>query len=154
MKLPPFELEEFFFQYEFKAPLLFCSSDAETWSLQEILGHADSESLQLWDSLRLGYTEAPGLPMLRDEIAGLYRSVKAHHITTFAGAEDGIYCALQALISPNDHVVVVTPCYQSLLSLPTSLGARVTTLRLQCRPEGWSFTMEELERAVRPDTKR
>ena len=153
MKIPPFQLEEFWDEHEWSTPFLLCCSDAESWSLQELLRHADGEGRILWEGLRLGYTEPSGLPLLREEIARLYDSVSPDHVTTFAGAEDGIYCAMQALVSPHDHVIVVTPCYQSLFTLPTVLGAEVTALQLQCRPAGWSFTIEELEQAFRPNTK-
>ena len=38
----------------------------------ELLALADDETATLWRDLRLGYTESPGHPLLRREIAGLY----------------------------------------------------------------------------------
>jgi len=43
MKIPSFKLEEFWKKYEFTAPYLLCCSDAETWSLQQLLALADSD---------------------------------------------------------------------------------------------------------------
>lgn len=67
MKIPDFKLEEFWKKYEFSSPFLFCPSDVETWSLKELLILADVESQTLWENLNLGYTESPGLPLLREE---------------------------------------------------------------------------------------
>lgn len=152
MKLPEFKLEEFWKTYEFTAPYLLCCSDAETWSLQEIVSMADPEAKKLWESLRLGYTESPGHPLLRQEISQLYSTLNADQILTCAGAEEGIYCSMRVLIEPNDHVIVIEPCYQSLVSLAQSMGAEVTTIRL--KPETrWKLNLEEVRQAFRSNTK-
>jgi aspartate/methionine/tyrosine aminotransferase len=152
MKIPDFKLEEFWKKYEFTSPYLLCCSDAETWTLQELLGLADPDSKKLWQSLALGYTESPGHPILREEIAKLYSSVKSDEILTFAGAEEGIYCTMRVLIEPGDHVIVIDPCYQSLSSLPQTFGAEITAIQL--KPENrWNFDLEEVKRSFRPNTK-
>lgn len=152
MKVPDFRLEEFFKKYEFSAPHLFCPSDVETWSLKELLSMADPEARAMWENLHLGYTESPGLPLLREEIAKLYANLHKEHILTTAGAEEGIYCAMQSIISPGDHVIVISPCYQSLETLPQALGAEVTTLVLDSKNE-WKLDVEQLKRAFRSSTK-
>jgi len=152
MKIPDFKLEEFWKKYEFTSPYLLCCSDAETWTLQELLDLADADSKKLWQSLALGYTESPGHPILRKEIAKLYSSVEADEILTFAGAEEGIYCTMRVLIEPGDHVIVIDPCYQSLSSLPQTFGAEITAIQL--KPENrWNLDLEEVKKAFRPNTK-
>jgi len=152
MKIPPFKLEEFWKKYEFTAPYLLCCSDAESWKLSEVLELADPESRMLWESLNLGYTESPGLPLLRKEIAKLYSHIDSEQVLTFAGAEEGIYCTMRTLIEPEDHVIVIDPCYQSLRTLPESFGAHVTGILLD--PEKrWRLNLEDLEKAFRPNTK-
>lgn len=152
MKIPPFKLEEFWKKYEFTAPYLLCCSDAESWKLSEILELADPETRMLWESLNLGYTESPGLPLLRKEIAKLYSHIDSEQVLTFAGAEEGIYCAMRTLVEPGDHVIVIDPCYQSLRTLPESFGAHVTGILLD--PEKrWRLSLEDLEKAFRSNTK-
>lgn len=152
MKIPPFKLEEFWKKYEFTAPYLLCCSDAETWSLQQLLALADSDSLKLWESLTLGYTESPGHPLLRKEISHLYTFLNSDQILTFAGAEEGIYCAMRVLVQPGDHVITIDPCYQSLATLPESFGATITAIQL--KPENqWELDLEEVQKAFRPNTK-
>lgn len=152
MKIPDFKLEEFWKKYEFTSPYLLCCSDAETWTLQELLAVADPDSLKLWQSLSLGYTESPGHPVLREEIARLYSSLQSDEIITFAGAEEGIYCTMRVLIEPGDHVIVLDPCYQSLVTLPQALGAEITAIQLKHENQ-WALDLEEVERAFQTNTK-
>lgn len=152
MNLPPFKLEEFWRKHEFAVPHLLCCSDGETWKLQEILDLADPEALALWQSLSMGYTEPPGHPLLRREIASLYDTLNPDEIFTFAGAEEGIYCAMKALINPGDHVIIIDPCYQSLATIPLSLGADATTIQLKFENQ-WKLDLNTVQKAFRPTTK-
>lgn len=152
MKLPLFKLEDYLGNWEFKAPHLLCPSDAEKWSLAEILSLATPEDLDLWNHLSLGYTEVRGSPALREEISRLYKHISPEDLLVFAGAEEGIYCLFQSLLKPGDHVIVPTPCYQSLLDLPRALGASATEIPL--RPEkNWDLDLNLLEHAIQPNTK-
>ncbi len=150
--LPIFKLEEFWKKYEFSAPYLLCPSDAETWLLKDIVAMADPETRALWDNLSLGYTESPGLPLLRKEIARLYDSLEADHILTTAGAEEGIYCALHSLLSEGDHVVIISPSYQSLETLPQIVGAETTFIHLQSASK-WKLEFDQIQSAWRSSTK-
>lgn len=152
MELPPFKLEEFWKKYEFVSPYLLCPSDTESWSLSDIIGLADAESKELWVTLRLGYTESPGHPLLRAEIAKLYSSIQSDQVLTTAGAEEGIYCALKALLSPGDHVIVVTPCYESLEAIPMGIGAKITRIALDPK-HNWKLSLDSLEKAFKHNTK-
>ena len=61
--LPAFKLERFFAEYEFVAPHLLCCSDCEPLAMADLLQLADAETMSMWGSLRLGYTETAGLPV-------------------------------------------------------------------------------------------
>lgn len=152
MKIPPFKLEEFWKKYEFTAPHLLCCSDAESWKLSEILKLASPETKKLWDQLTLCYTETSGLPLLREEIAKTYTSVSSNQIVTFAGAEEGIYCAMRTIVDQGDHVIVIQPCYQSLDTLPRYFGADITTIHLEFEKQ-WKLSLDDLKKAFRPNTK-
>ena len=54
--------------------------------LRDLLALADPAARALWDELSLGYTEAPGHPLLRAEIADLY-GISPDRVLTFAGAD-------------------------------------------------------------------
>jgi hypothetical protein len=149
-KLDPFVLEVFFAKYEFVAQHLLCCSDGESISMKELLALADEEALALWDNLSLGYTECRGLPQLRAEIAKDFPGLDPECTLTFAGAEEGIYCTFKTLLEPSDHAIVVTPCYQSLKSIPDSL---CTTSSLDLHTDDWSLDLTLMRALIRPNTK-
>ena len=152
MPLPVFRLEDFLGVWEFKAPYLLCCSDAESWSLNDIVALADAETSKLWNNLRLSYTEVKGLPSLREEIAAMYPSLNSEQILCFAGAEEGIYCAAMALIEAGDHAITIRPCYQSLDELPRHSGAAITTISL-AEESGWQLDLDAVGRAIQPNTR-
>jgi len=73
-------------------------------------------------------------------------SLSADSVLCFAGGEEAIYCAFKALLSLDDHCVVVTPCYQSLKSVPESLCS-VTCIDLLV-DDGWALDVREIELAM------
>jgi aspartate/methionine/tyrosine aminotransferase len=149
--LPDFRLETYFSRWEFAARYHLTASDAESMSLSDLLALADDDSRLRWESLHLGYTETYGLPALREEIARTYTHVDAKDVLCFAGAEEGIYLAMQALLTPADHVIVLTPNYQAAETIPLSI-CEVTGVAL--RPEdNWALDVDALEAGFRPDTR-
>ena len=59
---------------------------------------------------------------------------------------------MQALLKEGDHVIVLTPCYQSLEDLPHHFGARVTAVRLQ-EENMWQMDINAIEDALTPSTR-
>jgi aspartate/methionine/tyrosine aminotransferase len=148
-----FKLEEYLAKYEFSAQYLLCCSDAESFEMSDILDMADNEENDLWNNLRLSYTEAMGLTILRNTVAqGLYPGLDSDNILMFAGAEEGIFCALHALIETGDHVIVLTPCYQSLLEIPKLKGAQVTEVQLR-EENNWCIDLNTIQNAIKSNTK-
>jgi aspartate/methionine/tyrosine aminotransferase len=147
-----FALERFFARWEFAARHLLCASDVEGWPMAALVALADDETAALWSNLRLGYTEAPGHPLLRAEIASLYTSIEADDVLVFAGAEEAIFCLSTALLGPGDHAVVTWPAYQSLYEVGRSTGADVH-LHVLHESDGWALDPERLIAALRPDTR-
>lgn len=153
MKLPNFKIEEFFNKYEFSTPYMLGSSDAESYSLHELLSMADHETKKIWDNLTLSYTHSDGLPLLRKEISKLYTNQKKDNILVFAGAEEAIYIAMNVILSPDDHVIVITPCYESLKNIPKSLTTNVTEVSLDWDGACWHLDLQKLESVVKDHTK-
>jgi aspartate/methionine/tyrosine aminotransferase len=148
-----FRLEEYLTQYEFSAPYLLCCSDAESFSMQEIVALGSNDDQQLWQKLRLSYTETFGHPILRETIAkALYPNLLAENILCFAGAEEGIFASLYTLLNESDHAIVITPCYQSLLEIPLLKGATVTQIELK-EEQQWRINIDEIKRAITKNTK-
>ncbi|HEV2149119.1 MAG TPA: aminotransferase class I/II-fold pyridoxal phosphate-dependent enzyme [Longimicrobiaceae bacterium] len=152
MSIPDFKLERYFARWEFDAPHLLCTSDVEALPMSELLALADPDTRELWEGLRLGYTEAAGHPLLRSEIAGLYEGVAPEEVLVFAGAEEAIYVWMRTALGPGDRVVVTWPGYQSLYEVARSTGAEVDLLPLD--PEnGWALDFDLLRATLGPATR-
>lgn len=151
MKIPAFELERYFARYEFTAPYLLCTSDCESFSVQELLALEPGAQEALLE-LRLGYTEAPGAPLLRQQIAALYQDVSPEEILVHSGAEEAIFNFMNVFLEAGDHVIVHSPCYQSLFEVAAALGCRVT--RWVGNPQrNWALDLEDLKAALKPQTR-
>jgi len=152
MIISPFVLERYFAKHEFTARYLLGSSDCESLSLLELLAMADSTTRELWEGLRLGYTESAGHPILRREIANLYKSVWPDDVLVLA-PEEGIFIAMNALLERGDHAIVMAPAYQSLSEIPSSLGVEITRWTLETDGVRWKLDFAFLERHVKSSTK-
>ena len=101
----------------------------------------------------LSYTTPEGHPLLRETIATqMYPGLDKDQILCFAGAEEGIFCTLFGVVEPSDHLIVITPCYQSLLELPKAKGCSITTIDLQ-ESNNWQLDLIAIKAAIKPNTK-
>ena len=158
MKIEPFHTERFFAAHEFSAPYLLCPSDCESLTVEELLHLAGVP----WDSLgqlQLGYTESQGAPALRTLIASEYERVGDEGVIGLSAPEEGIFLTMHALLEPDDEVVVVSPCYDSLANVASYLGCRVVRWSLAEAPEppdcpgGWRLDLTTLESLLTPRTR-
>ena len=152
MRIPEFTLERYFARWEFAARHLLCASDVQGYPMSELLTLADDETRALWDGLQLGYTESTGHPLLRREIASLYETIEPDEILTFAGAEEAVFCLMNVIAGPGDHVIATWPGYQSLYEVARAAGADVTLHELH-ESAGWALDLDVLRRQVTPLTR-
>jgi len=127
------------------------ASECETMAVADLLSLADVEDQARWAGLRLAYTDPLGAPWLRASIAALYASVALTELVCFAGAQEGLYAVLHALLQPGDHAIVVVPGYQSVETLALGLAA-VTGVALNA-DDGWSLDIDAVAAAIRPSTR-
>jgi aspartate/methionine/tyrosine aminotransferase len=80
--------------------------------------------------------------------------------STALWAEEGIYACMRALLVPGDHVVVVTPAYQSLVSIAQAAvrsdergGVGISLVDLEVRQGRWVLPIEQLRASIRPESK-
>ena len=151
MQITPFRIEEYMGKHEFSARYLLSSSDAESVTIEEILSlepGAHDAFMKHW----CGYTESPGAPWLREVLAAIYKTIHADQLVVVSAAEEAIFLFYHALLTPQDHAIVETPCYESALTLPKSTGAAVSEWKR--RPEnGWAHDVAALEALIRPNTR-
>ena len=125
------------------------SSECEPLSLQQLLALADDASLRQWEALSLGYPAFnAGSLWLRQEIAALYSDAIGPAQVNVLAPQEGIYLAMRALLSPGAHVVVTSPCYQSLYEVARSMGCELSHWRPRGLAEGCAprFAPEDLVR--------
>ena len=152
MRIPDFELERYLNALEFSATHYVCGSDVEGYRLDELLALASTEERTQFEKLSLGYTTAPGMDALRDEIGKLYTTASREHVLTFAGAEEAIFILMNVLLSADDHAVVVWPAYQSLHEVARATGASVSLVELH-ESAAWKLDVEALRSAVTAKTR-
>ena len=116
----------------------------------------------------LGYTRANGSVALREAIADYSNhqnraAVQAtqlteQQITITSGSDEAIFVVMDAWLSeqPSEHssthVIVHTPIYQSLLTLPQKYGAQVSEWPAE-ESDGWRPSLEKLRSLLRPNTR-
>ncbi|MBN2345400.1 MAG: aminotransferase class I/II-fold pyridoxal phosphate-dependent enzyme [Candidatus Aminicenantes bacterium] len=151
MKIEPFALERFFAEHEFGARHLLCASDCETFAVKELLA-LEPGAEKAFAALRLGYTETAGHPDLRAGIAALYSGIAADDVLVFSGAEEAIFLFMHAVLRAGDHVIVPSPCYQSLEAVAVAAGCRVSRWETSAA-SGWQPDIEHLRRDIVPATR-
>ncbi|SAL60752.1 transaminase [Caballeronia peredens] len=151
MRPTPFKLERYFAQHEFTARHLLCSSDPESMSIGELLAFEPGSLDGLRDTW-LGYTEYPGAPALRRELATLYKNIQADEIIVHTGAQEAIYSFMNSMLAPGDHAIVHMPGYQSHYSVAEALGVKVSPWKAR-EEAGWALDPDELEMLVTPATR-
>lgn len=151
MQIESFALERFFGKHEFSAEILLASSDCEALSMAELVAMADAETGRMWADLKLGYTETPGHPGLREAVAGLYEGVDREGVLVVV-PEEGIFLLMHALLAPGDHVVCTFPGYQSLYEVARFLGCDVSLWTPE-EERAWEFNVQELDALLRDDTR-
>ncbi len=152
MDIQPFTIEAFYALYEFSTPYILSASDCETMSVRDLLRLANMPESALLDQ-RLAYTESQGNPDLRAAVSRLYQQASADEVVILTAPEEGIYTTMRALLEPGDHVVVLTPAYESLLNLADHITGNVSHWAVQPTADGWALDLAELERLVTAETK-
>ena len=151
MKINTFKLERYFAQYEFKAPYLLCTSDCESFSVREILD-LEKGTDEKFNNLWLGYTETMGNGSLREAISTLYTETASSNIMVCAGAQEAIFIFINTLLDKGDHVIVQTPCYQSLSEVANSVGCTISEWKMKDE-RNWELQIEKLKDMLRENTR-
>jgi aminotransferase len=109
------------------------------------------------DGLAGGYTETPGLPALREEIAKkLMRdnSVNADvsQILVTVGAIEGLSATVMAVVDPGDEVILPTPTYSTHIR-QVLLASGTPVLVPTIEEEGFSIDIDTIIKAITTKTK-
>ena len=151
MRIKDFKLEEYFAKHEFNVRYTLCSSDCESFSVDELLT-LEKDSLEDLKEVWLGYTESLGSPILREEISKLYENIRQEEVIVFSGAEEAIFVFMNVFLSKGDHIIVQYPAYQSLYEIANAIGCKVTKW-LMDDENNWELDLDFLEANVNHSTK-
>ncbi|MBN8750134.1 Methionine aminotransferase [Xylophilus ampelinus] len=103
------------------------------------------------------YPPMPGIPALRNAIAGKLEAMYGHHydpateITVTAGATQAIITAILAIVRPGDEVIVLEPCYDSYV--PNIDLAGGTVVRVPLVPGSFRPDFDRIAAAITPKTR-
>jgi aspartate/methionine/tyrosine aminotransferase len=153
MRIEQFGVERWMDLYETRCDWNLAETCVDSLTVGELLDLCRRPSLEEdLRPMRLTYGAIPGSLRLRQAIASLYRTVAPEQVLAAHGAIGANALVYQALVEPGDHVVAVCPTYQQHRSIPESLGAKVSLLRLT--PErGFLPDPAELASLVTPQTR-
>jgi aspartate/methionine/tyrosine aminotransferase len=140
MQIEPFALERWFGKHEHDADIMLAESGIRSLSASRF----DT------DPGELGYViPTDGDPDFRAAVADRYDR-SADEIAFTCGTQEANLLAMLAVLDADDHAVVVTPTYQSLHALPTSI-ADVSTVQLD--PPDWTLDVDAVADAIQPNTQ-
>ncbi|MPY24473.1 aminotransferase class I/II-fold pyridoxal phosphate-dependent enzyme [Shewanella sp. YLB-07] len=150
MKIEDFKLEKYFAKYEFNTQYLLSISDCDGYSLKYVLDKASDDEISLWENLTLGYTEAPGSLLLRKAICQYYKGIDEGNVLVASPGELN-FSFMNVLLDSHDHVIVVSPCYQSLYEVAQSIGCATS----YWHPNSYSgnFDVSDLVKLIKFNTK-
>ncbi len=150
MKINEFKLERYFAKHEFSTKYLLSCSDSDGYSLKYVLENASQEEKALWENQKLGYTESEGSHLLREAICSFYENVSIDNIVVASPGELN-FALMNVLVNPKDHVITVSPSYQSLCEVVKTIGCEVS----YWKPNSvdWEFNIENLEKLIKKNTK-
>ncbi len=104
------------------------------------------------------YSHNLGLPELRatlsDYLSMLHaRPIPAGQIAVVSSGVNALMLAAQAIVSPGDKVVCVTPLWPNLVEIPKILSANVQCVPLHFSEAGWQLDLDALLAALTPEVK-
>ncbi|GGH22374.1 1-aminocyclopropane-1-carboxylate deaminase [Alsobacter metallidurans] len=100
---------------------------------------------------RIGYTEALGLPSLRERIARHYGdaygvAVPAERVVVTTGSSGGFILSFLAMFDPGDRVAISAPGYPAYRNVLKALGVEPVEIETSAAT-GWALTGEAIRRA-------
>ncbi|CAN0267670.1 unnamed protein product, partial [Discosporangium mesarthrocarpum] len=109
---------------------------------------------QALDDDRIGYTDALGIPMLREALSGHYRDfygldVPAARIVVTTGSSGGFLLAFLAAFDAGDRVALAAPGYPAYRNILTALGVEPVLLVAEAE-DRFQPTPELLDRVEGP----
>ncbi|WP_218134039.1 aminotransferase class I/II-fold pyridoxal phosphate-dependent enzyme [Tenacibaculum sp. MAR_2009_124] len=113
----------------------------------------EREAKEAFENMWLGYTHTQGSPELRRDISKIYSKITPDDLAVCTGAQEPIFLFSHAVLNSDDEVIVQIPCYQSLQSVPESIGCKVLSWSVQYEKNIPCFDIEALKKMITNKTK-
>lgn len=114
--------------------------------LSDILPPADLADLVL------AYTHHRGDPALRQAVVNNSPGLSPEQVLICPSAATALFIISTALLSANDHLVVIRPNYSTNLETPRAIGCAISFVDLQFE-NGFAIDVAAVREAVRPNTR-
>jgi len=131
-------------------------STAQTITLEELCA-LDKTGLF---GLSLSYGSLTGSDSLKRKIIKFHQNLNQstsptlneNNVLTFCGAQEALAAIYQAILAPDDEVIVITPCYPSLVTMAQQRGCILKTVELSSE-DNWQLSIEQLQQVISDKTK-
>ncbi len=104
------------------------------------------------DNLKLEYIGHRGKAELRKLIVKEYYNLNEKHVLLTNGAAGALFIINTALLSAEDHLIVVRPNYATNIEVPRTIGCSISFIDLLFE-NNWKLNPDEIAAAVKPNTK-
>ena len=121
----------------------------------DFINRAASDALLAGETF---YTWQRGIPELREALSRYYArhfsvSLPVEHFYVTGSGMHAIMLAVQAVTSPGDELIYLSPAWPNIVSAVEISGARAVGLPLDFEDGGWSLDLQKLEALVTPRTR-
>jgi aspartate/methionine/tyrosine aminotransferase len=120
----------------------------------EFIRRAGAEAIQRGETF---YTHNFGIPELREALSAyvsrLHGATPPERIAVTSSGMSALLLVVQALVSPGDRVVVLTPVWPNLVEIPKIHSGEVVTVPLRLDASAWRLDLDALLAALTPDTR-
>ncbi|MDX8532289.1 pyridoxal phosphate-dependent aminotransferase [Mesorhizobium sp. VK25A] len=103
------------------------------------------------------YTPLPGLPRLRKAMAAASTAcsgmlTEPDEVIATAGGQGALYAAVQGVLDPGDHAIVVAPYYATYPNTFSAAGASFTVVETPAE-DGFQPRADMIQAALKPNTR-
>jgi len=121
----------------------------------DFINRAASDALLAGETF---YTWQRGIPELREALSRYYArhfsvSLSSDHFYVTGSGMHAIMLAAQALTSPGDELVYLSPAWPNIVAATELGGAKAVALPLDFANGAWSLDLQKLESLVSPKTR-
>lgn len=144
-------LENWMRDYYFSTEIDIGSSGVEDFSFSELRKHLDITVEEL-DQVILCDSPSHGAPALRDALAKRWTNGNSERVMATNGSSEAIFLIMNALLQPGDEVVVLNPCYHSLVQIARSIQCRLKYWHMRFEDQ-FQPNLDELRSVLGPQTR-